>query len=98
MTKNKLVSPFVKWVGGKRQLIPEITKRLPRKITNYYEPFIGGGALLFNLQPKKAVINDFNQELINVYRIVKNNVNELIECLKTKSCAISERKVRFGGL
>lgn len=82
-SKNKLVMPFLKWVGGKRQLIPDITELLPKNIAtlNYVEPFIGGGAVLFHLQPKKAIINDFNDELINVYKVIKNNVDELIEDL-----------------
>ena len=84
MAKNKLVIPFLKWVGGKRQLLPEIKNRLPKNISNslYYEPFIGGGALFFDLQPKCAVINDYNEELINVYKVIKNNPDELIEDLK----------------
>ena len=84
MAKNKLIVPFLKWVGGKRQLIPEIKKMLPKGISNrpYYEPFIGGGALLFDLQPKQAVINDYNEELINVYCVIRDNPNELIEDLK----------------
>jgi len=82
VAKNKLIAPFLKWVGGKRQIMPSITEHLPKKITTYYEPFIGGGAVLFNLQPKKAVINDFNEELINVYKVIKNNLNELIIDLK----------------
>lgn len=81
---NKLVSPFLKWVGGKRQLMPSIIEHLPKNINdyNYIEPFIGGGAVLFNLQPKNAIINDFNQELINVYEIIKNSLEELILDLK----------------
>ncbi len=84
MTKNKLVAPFLKWVGGKRQIIPEILKYLPKNLSNYtyYEPFIGGGALFFHLQPKKAIINDFNSELINVYQTIRDNLDELIEDLK----------------
>src|SRR5699024_7016411 len=84
MAKNKLVVPFLKWVGGKRQLIPEIRKMLPKGVANrpYYEPFIGGGALFFELQPKRAVINDYNEELINVYIVIRDNPNELIEDLK----------------
>lgn len=76
--------PFLKWVGGKRQLIPEIMKRLPKGISSYsyYEPFIGGGALFFELQLKHAVINDFNEELINVYRVIRDNPDELIESLR----------------
>ncbi len=82
--KNKLVTPFLKWVGGKRQLMPSIVELLPKniKVLNYVEPFIGGGAVLFHLQPQNAVINDFNEELINVYDVVKNNLNELISDLK----------------
>ncbi|WP_350343876.1 DNA adenine methylase [Proteinivorax tanatarense] len=82
MTKNKLVQPPLKWVGGKRQLISEIEKSLPNKWSTYYEPFVGGGAVLFHLQPKKAVINDVNDELINFYSTVKENVEELINELK----------------
>jgi DNA adenine methylase len=82
MAKNKLIAPFLKWVGGKRQIMPEIVKLLPKKITSYYEPFVGGGAVLFNLQPPKAFINDYNAELINVYKVIKNNLNELIDDLK----------------
>jgi len=81
---NKLVAPFLKWVGGKRQLMPSIFEHLPQDIRElrYFEPFIGGGAVLFQLQPKNAVINDFNEELINVYNVIKNNLNELIADLK----------------
>lgn len=81
---NKLVAPFLKWVGGKRQLMPTIVEHLPENIKDYkyIEPFIGGGAVLFNLQPKNAIINDFNEELINVYQVIKNNLDELIADLK----------------
>ena len=81
---NKLVAPFLKWVGGKRQLMPSIVANLPENIKDYIyvEPFIGGGALFFNLQPKNAIINDFNEELINVYLVIKNNLEELIKDLK----------------
>lgn len=82
MAKNKLVAPFLKWVGGKRQLLGSINKHIPNKISTYYEPFIGGGAIFFHNQPKKAVINDLNSELINVYKIIKDYPNELIEDLK----------------
>lgn len=81
---NKLVAPFLKWVGGKRQLMPSIVEHLPKNIQTYtyVEPFIGGGAVLLHIQPKNAIINDFNEELINVYEVVKNNLEELIENLK----------------
>ncbi|WP_352418165.1 DNA adenine methylase [Proteiniborus sp.] len=81
MKKNKLVAPVVKWVGGKRQLLPQIEKIIPTKISTYYEPFLGGGAVLFHLQPQKAIVNDINEELINLYQIIKDNVEELIEDL-----------------
>lgn len=79
MKHDKLVSPILKWVGGKRQLLPEIRTHIPKKISTYYEPFIGGGAVLFDLQPKKAVINDTNSELINLYKVVKYDVEALIK-------------------
>lgn len=82
MQNNKLVTPFVKWAGGKRQLLPVIQKYLPKTFTTYYEPFVGGGALLFHLQPQKAVLNDFNEELVNVYRVIKENPQELVTDLK----------------
>lgn len=82
MAKNELVKPVVKWVGGKRQLLPEIEKLMPKSYTTYYEPFVGGAAVLLHEQPKKAVVNDFNKELINTYKVIQNNVDELIEVLK----------------
>jgi DNA adenine methylase len=63
--------------------MPAIKELIPKTYTNYYEPFIGGGAVLFELQPKKAIINDFNEELINVYQTIKENSEELIFDLKT---------------
>lgn len=82
-SKNKLVMPFLKWVGGKRQLMGDIEPLLPTKISTYYEPFIGGGAVFLNQQPKKAVINDYNAELINVYQVVRDDVEALIQDLAT---------------
>ena len=71
MLKGK---PFVKWAGGKRQIIDKLMKFVPDEFDTYYEPFIGGGALLFELAPKKAVINDSNVELMNVYKCIKDEV------------------------
>ena len=71
MKKNILVSPVLKWVGGKRQLISDIEPLIPKSISTYVEPFVGGGAVLFHLQPKKAIINDYNQELMNVYQLIE---------------------------
>ncbi len=78
MAKNKLVAPFLKWVGGKRQIMPAIEQHLPKVIKSYIEPFIGGGAVFFHLQPKNAIINDFNAELVNVYHVIKNDIENLI--------------------
>lgn len=83
MPKNKLVSPVLKWVGGKRQLLPSIKPMLPEKITSYCEPFVGGGAVLFDLQPKRAIVNDINSDLILVYTVIRDNVEALIKLLET---------------
>lgn len=78
-----LAQPFVKWAGGKRQLLSDIRRNMPPEgFNNYYEPFVGGGALLFDIEPKNAVINDYNSELINVYRVIRDDVESLIEDLK----------------
>ncbi|MCI5734209.1 MAG: DNA adenine methylase [Tenericutes bacterium] len=69
MIKGK---PFVKWAGGKRQIIDMLIKYAPREFNTYYEPFVGGGALFFELSPKKGVINDSNEELINIYKCLCN--------------------------
>ncbi len=81
MAKNKLVAPVVKWVGGKRQIIDEISSLLPKRITSYCEPFFGGGAVLFALQPPNAIINDLNGDLMTVYEVIRDDVNSLIESL-----------------
>lgn len=70
--------PFVKWVGGKRQLLTELASYYPKKFNRYFEPFIGGGANLLNLLPKKATINDFNEELINAWQVVREQPEKLI--------------------
>lgn len=80
-----MAKPFVKWVGGKGQLLEEIRKKYPLQIEKYCEPFVGGGAVLFDVlqkfQPKEVLINDINKELINTYFQVKNHCEELIEYL-----------------
>ena len=64
--------PFVKWAGGKRSIIDKLISLVPEDYNTYYEPFVGGGAMLYELQPKKAVINDYNSELMNVYECIKD--------------------------
>jgi DNA adenine methylase len=76
---NALVQPFLKWAGGKRQLIPIIKKYVPKSYTQYYEPFVGAGAVLFSLQPKKSVVNDTNSELINCYKVIKDQPQDLLK-------------------
>ena len=73
--------PFLKWAGGKRQLISQMKKYFPRNCNRYIEPFIGGGAVFFYMKPKFSIIIDINEELINCYKVIKTNVKELIELL-----------------
>ena len=87
---NKKIVPFVKWAGGKRQLLDKILERLPHSYNSYYEPFIGGGAVLFELQPQKAIINDINKALINTYRIIESSPNEFIQSVQKLDSNILE--------
>jgi len=81
---NPLIKPFLKWAGGKRQLLAEIKNHLLDNINNYtyFEPFLGAGALFFSIQPQQAIINDFNEQLILTYNVIKENIDELIALLK----------------
>lgn len=83
--KYKTVKPFIKWAGGKIQLLNDIRAKYPEKIDKYCEPFVGGGAVLLdvlvNFQPNEVLINDINAELANTYSQIKNSVDELIEIL-----------------
>jgi DNA adenine methylase len=77
--RNDLLQPFLKWAGGKRQLLPKLREQMPAKFKKYFEPFIGAGALLLDQQPKRAYISDANAELINVYRVIRDHADELLE-------------------
>lgn len=81
-TQTKMY-PFTKWTGGKRQLLPQLIELLPSEFDTYFEPFVGGGALFFELAHHKAVINDLNTDLINAYTSIRDNVDELIALLET---------------
>lgn len=81
MAKDTNLSPILKWVGGKRQLLHEIIPLIPEEVSIYVEPFVGGGAVVFEYQPKTAIINDLNEELINVYKVIKESPEKLIEIL-----------------
>lgn len=76
---NSSVAPFVKWAGGKRQLIPQIRERMPEKYNDYYEPFVGGGAVIFDLLPANALINDINKALINTYITICNEPDAFLK-------------------
>jgi len=76
-----LQKPFLKWAGGKTQMIPDLLKFAPAKFNQYIEPFIGGGALYFNISHPKSIISDLNEELVITYKQVKKNVFEVISVL-----------------
>lgn len=76
------MKPVLKWVGGKTQLLDEIKKYIPKDYECYYEPFVGGGAVVFELEPHNAHINDLNKELINVYKQIKKSPIKLIQLLE----------------
>lgn len=79
---NSSIAPFVKWAGGKRQLLPQIKERMPEKYNHYYEPFVGGGAVIFELLPTNALINDINKALINVYKQIRNIPEVFLKLVK----------------
>ena len=79
---NSSVAPFVKWAGGKRQLLPQIKERMPEKYNSYFEPFVGSGAVIFELLPTNALINDINKALINAYRQICNAPEAFLAAVK----------------
>jgi DNA adenine methylase len=90
--KDPLVKPYLKWAGGKRQLLREIKKHLPENLGNfrYYEPFVGAGALFFDLQPRRAVISDTNKQLMLTYEVIRDHAEALITLLNTHKANNSE--------
>jgi DNA adenine methylase len=82
-TKTSAIArPLVKWVGGKRQLLHALVPLLPTRWNRYFEPFSGGAALFFAVEPKRAMLCDMNNELINAYSVVRDKVEDVIECLQ----------------
>lgn len=75
--------PFVKWAGGKRQMLELLENRMPETFEHYYEPFVGGGAFVLQLQPEKAFINDINRELIHTYTEIRDHLDPLIVLLSS---------------
>ncbi|MEA3383081.1 MAG: DNA adenine methylase [Campylobacterota bacterium] len=85
---TKQYQPFIKWVGGKRGLLKQLLEKFPKKFENYHEPFLGGGAVFFELysqgllKDKKIYLSDINTELVNTYNVVKSNPYKLIDSLE----------------
>lgn len=93
--KNVHAAPFVKWAGGKRQLLPQIKERMPQKFNKYVEPFVGGGAVYFELQPDRAIINDINQALINAYCRIKEQPEHFLAEIEKYDQSIVEGKKEY---
>lgn len=80
--RNASITPFVKWAGGKRQLLPQIKERMPKQYNTYFEPFVGGGAVIFDLLPANALINDINKALVNTYKQIQNAPEIFLKVVK----------------
>lgn len=95
MKNHVLARPVVKWAGGKKKVIKHIMNRLPASIETFYEPMVGGGFVLFYLANlrrfKKAIISDVNPELINAYRVIKKDVESLIQELSKSRYAYNKQ-------
>ncbi|MDQ1685812.1 MAG: adenine methylase [Frankiaceae bacterium] len=76
-----MTAPFLKWAGGKRALVPALTGLMPASYGDYYEPFVGGGAVFFALRPRRAFLNDANEELVNCYAVVRDRLDDLLTAL-----------------
>ncbi len=91
------VKPFVKWVGGKTQLLPQLLALAPKEFKAYHEPFVGGGALFFALKPETAYLTDFNPRLVNAFRCVKDNLQEVVMHMRafqrTADCYYKQREL-----
>ncbi len=92
---SKIITPFVKWVGGKRQLLDAIIQRMPKQYNKYYEPFVGGGALAFHLQNKNTTINDVNKALINTYKMVAFDWKQVTSILDELDAKIMDGTKEF---
>ncbi len=94
---NSSVAPFVKWAGGKRQLLTQIKERMPEKYDNYFEPFVGGGAVIFELLPANALINDINKALINAYKQICNAPEAFLKAVKKLDEEMGEQRTEVLG-
>lgn len=89
------MEPFLKWAGGKRQLLEELKARLPKTYNTYYEPFVGAGALWLDLQPEQVVVNDTNEQLMNCYRMMKENPEEVLKTIHNLDNAVCDEKFYY---
>lgn len=81
-SKSNAPRPFLKWAGGKSQLLPAFAQYFPKSFNRYFEPFVGSGAVFFRLQPEVSFLSDLNSELINCYEVVRDDVDKLINALR----------------
>lgn len=93
-TRHKL-TPFLKWAGGKRWLLPHVKNLLPDKAERYVEPFVGGGVIYLALEPERAILGDSNGELMNCYVAVRDHVDELIEALNGYSLHVLDEEYYY---
>jgi len=86
------IKPVVKWAGGKRQIVDKLIEYMPTNYNKYYEPFVGGGALLFTIMPQIAIINDINEELLAIYESLSDDIlfNNMLGALKNHELHHSE--------
>ncbi|AVP49665.1 DNA adenine methylase [Williamsoniiplasma luminosum] len=89
------MKPIIKWVGGKSQLLNELNARKPEQFNNYFELFVGGGAFALNLNKDKTTISDLNEELINMYQCIRDNVDEVIEIINQFKVLYNENPEKF---
>lgn len=92
---KKGMAPVLKWAGGKTQLIEIIAAKVPHMYNNYYEPFVGGGAVLFTISPQQAFINDINRQLMNLYMQLKVAANSVIEIVNEMDSAPCSRELYY---
>lgn len=89
--RNERPTPFLKWAGGKGQLLAQMTRYFPEDLGRYHEPFLGGGAVFFYLSPREAILSDSNPELIHAYRMVRNNLGVLMTSLDVHKARAAEK-------
>ncbi len=91
----KAMSPVLKWAGGKTQLLDNIIERMPKEYNYYYEPFIGGAAVLLGVSPAKAFVNDINEQLINLYTQLKSSVDSVIEKVNSMDSVLCTKEIYY---